>query len=78
MTNKQYLEKMRALGLKRWAPDNAEPENAVECNKVIDEINRTNRAWLYSRRRRSWYSFLIILFMLLCLAWTVWSILFKI
>lgn len=76
MTDTEYLKIMYSLGDELERVTSTEPYDQEAYGKVIEAINRTNRIWWRSRRRRHWGMICFCLFLIYCLAWIVWSILF--
>lgn len=76
MTDRKYLKTMIYLSEELERAASAEPYDPDQYNKVIDSINSTNRVWLNSLRRRSWFAIASIIFISLMLAWIVYSILY--
>lgn len=52
MTDRKYLKTMTQLGEELERVTYAEPYDEEAYGKVIKSINRTNRVWWNSRRRR--------------------------
>lgn len=76
MNDKTYLKIMVELGEELERAASARPYDPDEYNKTIDALNRTNRIWWRSRRRRPWMKICFCLFLLYCLAWLIWAIWF--
>jgi len=78
MKKSEYLKTMNTLGKKLHRAENAKPYDSAAYNKVIDEINGTNSLLYYKgfSRRRPWFMIFIICFLLYCLAWIIWAIVF--
>lgn len=75
MTDRTYLKLMVALGedLERAAA--ASPYDPDAYNKVIKKINRINKLWWRSRRRRHWFAKASLCFLIVVLAWAFYKIL---
>ena len=77
MNDRTYMKVMVALGEDLEHVASADEFDQDAYDEVIQAINRTNLIWMGSRRRRNWFSILIIGFLLFCLAWIVWSAFFS-
>lgn len=76
MTNTKYLKKMITLSEELERAATAEPYDPDAYNLVITKIQRIIPPWQQRRRRRPWPAIFFCLFLLFCLAWLIWSILF--
>ena len=76
MTDRKYLKIMIAYGEELDRLNSADPVDQASIHNLFNSMARTNRCWWRNRRRRPWYMIFLICFLLYCLAWIFWSILF--
>jgi hypothetical protein len=76
MNDTEYLKQMIALTKELERVASFEPFDPVIVHSYSEAMGKIHRAWLQSRRRRSWFAIASICFLLLMLAWIVYSILF--
>ncbi len=76
MTDRKCLKRMLELTEKLTNACNNEGYRSAVYNDVLEEISKFGDSFNHSRRRRPWYMIFMICFLLYCLAWIVWSILF--
>jgi len=73
MTDKQYIKKMIVLteGLERIA--SADPFDKAAWVSAVDEFHLCNCHWFKTRRRRSWSTIILTIFLACSLAWLVYE-----
>lgn len=76
MKDKAYIKKMIVLTEELERAAGADPFDKDNWQSALDEFHLVNITWYKSRRRRPWLMIYLCLFLLYCLAWLVWSILF--
>ena len=75
MNKRTYVKRMRSLGEELRGVDAGDPYDPDACNRVIDEMNRTNHLWFVSLGRKHlllrvfcWIIWLV------CIAWILYVI----
>ncbi len=76
MTDRQYLKQMFELTKELERSASFEPFDPVIVHSYSEAIGKIHRAWLQSRRRRSWFVTFSICLLICLFAWIVYSILF--
>ncbi len=76
MTDKQYVKKTYALYEELALVSSSEDFDLDAFNDVHARILALHFCWLSNRRRRSWFAIASVCFILLMLAWVVYSIFF--
>ena len=76
MTDRQFLKRMIALTGKLCDVYNVEPLDQEARLAVLDEMHETGARFNQSRRHRSWFAIASVCFILLMLAWVLYTIVF--
>jgi len=76
MTDRQFLERMIFLTKKLCDVTNEDGYGSDSYFAVLDEIREMGTSFNRSHRRQPWGIIFFCLFLLYCLAWLVWTILF--
>ncbi len=76
MNDRQFLQQMFDLTVKLTNAVENDGYRSDAYNEVLKEISEFGAKFNRRRRRRSWFAIASIFFVLLMLAWIVYSILF--
>ncbi len=76
MTDRNFLKKMYAINHVLLELCKSKPFDQQGFDDCLLDMHHINQVWYLSRRRRPWPMILFILFLLFCLAWIVFFILY--